>query len=70
MSEKDEQRFQSSNKCWICDELFHVGDNTVRDHFHITRKYKTSVHGSCNIILGLIKKIPVIYHNLRGYDSN
>ena len=53
MPEKDDQRFQSSNKCWICDELFHVGDNTVRDHFHITRKYKTSVHWSCNIILGL-----------------
>ena len=27
MSEKDEQIFQSSNLCWICDELFDVGDN-------------------------------------------
>ena len=38
MSEEDEQRFQSSNKCWICDKLFDVGDNKVRDHCHETRK--------------------------------
>ena len=29
--EKDEQIFQSSNKCWICDKLFDIGDNKVRE---------------------------------------
>ena len=29
MSVEDEERFQSSNKCWICDKLFDVGDNKV-----------------------------------------
>ena len=69
MSEKDEERFQSSSKYWICDKLFGVGDNKVRDHCHITRKYKGSAHWSCNINLGLTKKVPVTFHNLRGYDS-
>ena len=32
MSAKDEQIFQSSNKCWMCDNLFDTGDNKVRDH--------------------------------------
>ena len=32
MSEKDEQIFQSSYKCWICDKLLDAGDNKVRDH--------------------------------------
>ena len=32
MSEKDEQIFQSSNKCWISDKLFDTRDNKVRDH--------------------------------------
>ena len=44
MSEKDEQIFQSSNKCWICDKLFDVGDNNVRDHCHITGKSRGSAH--------------------------
>ena len=70
MSEKDEQIFQLSNKCWICDKLFDVGDNKVRDHCHITGKYRGSDHWSCNSKLWLTKKVPVIFHNLRGYDSH
>ena len=34
-----EGRFQLSNKCWICDKLFNVGDDKVRAHCHTTRKY-------------------------------
>ena len=40
MPEKDEQRFQSDNKCWICNELFDVRNNKVRDHCHVTGKYR------------------------------
>ena len=29
MSAEDEQMFQSSNKCWICDDLFDAGDNKL-----------------------------------------
>ena len=36
MSAEDEQRFQSSRKCWICDKLFDVEDNKVRDHCYVT----------------------------------
>ena len=70
MSEKDEQRFHSSNKYWICDKLLDVGDNKVKDHCHITGKYRGSAHWSCNINLKLTKKVSVICHNLRGYDSH
>ena len=31
MPKRDEQTFQSSNKCWICDKIFDVGDNKVRE---------------------------------------
>ena len=66
MSAEEEERFQLSNSCWICDKLFDVGD----DHFHITGKYRGAAHWSCNINLKLTKKILVIFHNLRGCDSH
>ena len=70
MSAEKEERFQSINSCWICDTLDDVGDDKVRDHCHITGKYRGAAHWSCNINLKLSKKIPVIFHNLRGYDSH
>ena len=70
ISVEDEKRFQLSNKCWICDKLFAVGDNKVRDHCHITGKYRGSAHLNGNVNLGLTKKASVIIHNLRGYDSH
>ena len=42
----------------------------MRDHCHITVKYRGVAHWSCNINLKLTKKIPVIFHNLRGYGSH
>ena len=31
MSEKEEEQFQSSNTCWICDKLIDDDDEKVRD---------------------------------------
>ena len=68
MSEEDERSFESSNKCWICGKLFDVEHNKVKDHCHITGKHRGLAHWSCNINLKLTKKVPVIFHNLRGYE--
>ena len=70
MPAEDEERLQSSNKCWICNKLFDVGDDKVRDHDHIIGKYRGSAHWSCNINLKLTKRVPVITHNLKGYYSH
>ena len=70
MSAEKEERFQLSNSCWICDKVFDVGHDKVGDHCHIAGKYRDAAHWSCNIHLKLSKKIPVIFHNLRRYDSH
>ena len=70
MSEEEEHLFQQSNSCWICKKLIDNDDEKVRDHCHVTGRFRGAAHWSCNINLQLTKKVPVIFHNLRGYDSH
>ena len=69
MSEEEEHLFQQSNSCWICKKLIDNDEEKVRDHCHITGKFRGAAHWSCNINLQLTKNVPVIFHNLKGYDS-
>ena len=67
--EEEEEQFQSSHTCYICQKLINDDDEKVRDHCHISRKFRGATHWSCNINLHLTKSVPVTFHNLRGYDS-
>ena len=51
MSEKEEEEFQSSNTGWICEKLIDNDNEKVRDHCHITGKFRGATHWSCNINL-------------------
>ena len=70
MSEEEEHLFQQSNSCWICKKLIDNDEEKVRDHCHVTGKFRGAAHWNCNINFQLTKKVPVIFHNLRGYDSH
>ena len=41
-----------SNTCWLCNKLFGVADNKVRDHCHITKKYRVLLIGVVMFIMG------------------
>ena len=73
MTEVDEKEFKKATTCHICDKKYTEKDIRVRDHCHITGKYRGSAHQDCNLKLRINPeeiKIPVIFHNLRGYDSH
>ena len=70
MNEEEEYLFQQSNNCWICKKLIDNDDEKVRDHCHITGKFRGAARRICNVNFQLTKKIPVIFHNLKGYDSH
>ena len=73
MTEENEIDFKKATKCHICDQQYTDKDIRVRDHCHITGEFRGSAHQDCNLKLRIKPvniKIPVLFHNLRGYDSH
>ena len=73
MTENDELCFKLMDKCHICNKKYTDKDVRVRDHCHITGKFRGSAHRDCNLKLRIKPeniKIPIIFDNLRGYDSH
>ena len=70
--EEEEHLFQKSNSCWICKKFIDNNNNEerVRDHCHVTGKFRGAAHQNCNVNFELNKKVPKIFHNLRGYDTH
>ena len=68
MNQEEEENFRSSNVCWIYEKL--IDDEKVRDHCQITGKYRGAADWSCNVNHKLTKKVFIIFHNLKGYDSH
>ena len=69
MTAEENEELERYNICLIFGKLIEFNDK-VRDHCHITEKYKGSAHWICNINLKISKKVPAIFHNLKGYDSH
>ena len=73
MTGEDEKAFKKATHCHICEKKYRVDDVTVKDHCHVTGKYRGSAHQTCNLKLQISAeniKIPVVFHNLKGYDSH
>ena len=65
---EEEQIFQDAINCHICG--FELGADRVRDHCHLIGKYRGAAHNECNLNYSFTGRIPIILHNLRGYDSH
>ena len=67
---EDEEEYEKATDCWICHGKFNENDKKVRDHCHFTGKFRGAAHNSCNLKYKKPKFIPVVFHNLSGYDSH
>ena len=70
MTKEDEKDFYNATNCSICGGKFFSWKDKVRDHCHRTGKYRGAAHNSCNINYYSNRFLPVVFHNLRGYDSH
>ena len=56
MTKENYKDFDNSTKCWICKKAFEEGEVKVKDHNHITGKYRGSTHQEGNLNLSLSKQ--------------
>ncbi|XP_033729517.1 uncharacterized protein LOC117318664 [Pecten maximus] len=64
----DWQSFKSATICHIGGKG--MGDDRVRDHCHVTGAFRGAAHNECNIKYKYTGRIPVVFHNVRGYNSH
>ena len=51
-----------------CNE--ELGEDRVRDHCHLSGKFRGAAHEICNLKYKVPKFFPVVFHNMSGYDSH
>ena len=68
MTNEDEEIYNNSQICWICKE--ELNTDKVRDHCHVTGKFRGAAHNKCNLKSRIPRKLQIIFHNLQGYDGH
>ena len=68
MTIKDENNYQNSQNCWICNQKINKDKDKVRNHCHIKGKYRGAAHKKCISQLRIPRILPIIFHNFEGYD--
>lgn len=70
LSNEQMMNFSKSTHCHICNKPFTDGQTKVRDHSHLTGEFRGAAHLNCNVLYKDSHMIPVVFHNLSGYDSH
>lgn len=67
---RDRKEFDSARMCYGCGEEFSWMHPKVRDHCHLTGKFRGAAHNGCNLNLCIPRILPVILRNLLHYDAH
>ena len=62
---------KAAEKCHIClKECNDPQNKKVRDHCHHASLYRGAAHNTCNLKYRIPDHIPIVFHNLSGYDAH
>ena len=69
LTPEEEDIFRDASHCHICQQSL---DDRIRgrDHCHLTSRFRGAAHEECNVNYQDSRTIPIIFHNLSGYDSH
>ena len=70
MTQENEEHFRDKSICWFCEQ--EILNNKVRDHCHLTSKYRGPAHYKCNINVKQKQSnfIPFALHHSSNYDCH
>ena len=74
LSAEEKSQHKKATSCYVCNCDFTAENRKVKkkvkDHCHVLGNYRGAACNMCNLGMKLTKTIPVIFHNLKGYDSH
>ena len=70
LTRKQWKDYKQVSSCHICFKPFKEGNRKVRDHCHYSGIYRGVAHSLCNLQYKIPSYIPVVFHNLSGYDAH
>ena len=70
LTKKQLKKYEEASRCYICFESFNGENPKVRDHCHYTGRYRGPAHMKCNLRYKVPPYIPIVFHNLSGYDAH
>ena len=62
--------FHASTECYVCNRPLTNRTGKVRDHCHLSGRYRGAACSRCNLQLKSPNFIPVVFHNLKNYDMH
>ena len=70
MTQEDEEDYRNNNICRFCEKS--IESDKVRDHCHLTSRYRGPSHNICNINVKQKDSnfIPFAFHNFSNYDCH
>ena len=68
LTRAEQKSFDEAENCHICNK--ELKEDKVRDHCHFTGRNRGAAHNSCNLQCRKPMVLPVIFHNLQGYDAH